>query len=214
MPALGAAALASGCSETQPSKERPYVPTYLRPTEWTFVVAAASRLIPTPGPGPGAVEAGVPEFIDRQLELPYGHGAYFYLSGPFSPESPATLGYQLRFTPREIYRLGIEDANSASKAAHGREFAQLEADIQDQFLKAMEAGAVQFARVPAAALFAQLLENTREGYLADPMYGGNRGMVAWDWIGFPGARADFTDWIDQAGTEYPFGPVSIGGTRA
>jgi gluconate 2-dehydrogenase gamma chain len=159
------------------------------------------------------VEAGVPEFIDRQLELPYGHGAYFYLSGPYHPESPATLGYQLRFTPRDIYRLGIEDANSASKAAHGREFAQLEADVQDQFLKAMEAGAVQFERVPAAALFAQLLENTREGYLADPMYGGNRGMVAWDWIGFPGARADFTDWIDQAGTEYPFGPVSIGGTR-
>ena len=24
-------------------------------------------------------------------------------------------------------------------------------------------------------------------------------MAAWKWIGFPGARADFTDWIDQAG---------------
>jgi gluconate 2-dehydrogenase gamma chain len=38
-------------------------------------------------------------------------------------------------------------------------------------------------------------------------------MIAWRWIGFPGARADFTDWIDQAGTEYPYGPVSIAGAK-
>jgi gluconate 2-dehydrogenase gamma chain len=38
-------------------------------------------------------------------------------------------------------------------------------------------------------------------------------MIAWSWIGFPGARADFTDWIDQAGTEYPYGPVSIAGAK-
>ena len=42
-----------------------------------------------------------------------------------------------------------------------------------------------------------------EGYFADPLYGGNRNMAAWKWIGFPGARADFTDWIDQAGHKYP-----------
>jgi gluconate 2-dehydrogenase gamma chain len=63
------------------------------------------------------------------------------------------------------------------------------------------------------AFFAQLLENTKEGYFADPLYGGNRGMAAWKWIGFPGARADFTDWLDQAGRAYPYGPVSISGMR-
>jgi gluconate 2-dehydrogenase gamma chain len=36
-------------------------------------------------------------------------------------------------------------------------------------------------------------------------------MAAWKWIGFPGARADFTDWIDQAGRHYPYGAVSISG---
>jgi hypothetical protein len=41
------------------------------------------------------VDAGVPEFIDRQMELPYGHSAYFYLKGPFLDNSPPTLGYQL-----------------------------------------------------------------------------------------------------------------------
>jgi gluconate 2-dehydrogenase gamma chain len=78
----------------------------------------------------------------------------------------------------------------------------------------MEKGLLELPTVPASTLFAQLLENTREGYFSDPIYGGNRDMVAWRWIGFPGARADFTDWIDQAGTEYPYGPVSIRGTKA
>jgi gluconate 2-dehydrogenase gamma chain len=148
------------------------------------------------------------------MELPYGHGAFFYLMGPFHPESPAALGYQLRNTPREIYRLGIQDANATARQLHGMDFARLDVAQQDQFLESMGKGQLEFPTVPASALFAQLLENTREGYLSDPIYGGNRNMVAWRWIGFPGARADFTDWIDQAGVDYPYGPVSIGGPKA
>ena len=214
VPVVGLGALASaGCNGTPQTQGHAYVPTYFRAAEWEFLVAAVSRLIPTEGQGPGAIEAGVPEFVDRQMELPYGHGSYFYLQGPFRPESPATLGYQLRYTPREIYRGGIEDANTVCRKAHGREFARLDLSSQDQFLASMEEGGLEFPAIPAAVLFAQLLENTREGYFSDPMYGGNRNMVAWNWIGFPGARADFTDWIDQAGAEYPYGPVSVGGTR-
>jgi gluconate 2-dehydrogenase gamma chain len=214
VPAVGLGALTSaGCTGAAPDQGRSYVPTYFRAGEWEFLVAAVSRLIPAEGQGPGAIEAGVPEFVDRQMELPYGHGAYFYLQGPFFPDSPATLGYQLRYTPREVYRLGIEDANAASREAHGREFARLDPLSQDQFLTVMEQGTLRFPTVPSAVLFAQLLENTREGFFSDPMYGGNRNMVAWKWIGFPGARADFTDWIDQPGKEYPYGPVSVGGSR-
>ena len=153
----------------------------------------------------------MPEFIDRQMEMPYGHGAYFYLKGPFLDNLPATLGYQLRYIPREIYRLGIAAANTATQRSQGKDFSQLPAADQDRFLAAMEKGEVTFATVPAAVFFAQLLTNTKEGYFSDPLYGGNRGMVAWKWIGFPGARADFTDWIDQAGRRYPYGAVSISG---
>jgi gluconate 2-dehydrogenase gamma chain len=205
---------AGGCGHTAQTQGPPYVPTYFRAAEWEFLVAAVSRIIPAEGQGPGAVEACVPEFVDRQMELPYGYGAYFYLRGPFHPESPATLGYQHRYTPREIYRLGIEDASSACRQAHGREFARLDSTSQDQFLTSMEEGTLKFPNIPAVLLFSQLIENTREGYFSDPMYGGNRNMVAWNWIGFPGARADFTDWIEQAGTEYPYGPVAIGSTRS
>jgi gluconate 2-dehydrogenase gamma chain len=213
-PAVGLAALiAPGC-ERSSRAQHPYAPSFFRPTEWEFVLAAVSRLIPAEGAGPGGIEACVPEFIDRQMELPYGHGAFFYLMGPFHPESPAALGYQLRNTPREIYRLGIQDANATARQLHGMDFARLDVAQQDQFLESMGKGQLEFPTVPASALFAQLLENTREGYLSDPIYGGNRNMVAWRWIGFPGARADFTDWIDQAGVDYPYGPVSIGGPKA
>jgi gluconate 2-dehydrogenase gamma chain len=190
-----------------------YVPTFFTPVEWSFINAAVGRLIPSDGPGPGGLETGVPEFIDRQMELPYGHGAYFYLQGPFQPDAPATLGYQLRYTPRELYRSGIAAANDACRTAAGKVFADLAADEQDRFFASLEKNQVQLSGPPAAVFFAQLLENTREGYFADPLYGGNRGMAAWKWIGFPGARADFTDWIDQAGHKYPYGPVAISGAR-
>jgi gluconate 2-dehydrogenase gamma chain len=214
-PAVTIAALGVGaCSKSIEHADRStYSPTYFSATEWAFVIAAVSRLIPDEGAGPGGLQAGVPEFIDRQMELPYGHGAYFYMKGPFLPDSPVTLGYQLRYSPREIYRLGIAAVNVATQASQGKPFAQLAAIDQDRFLERMEKGDVHFPSVPAPVLFGQVLGNSKEGYFADPLYGGNRGMMAWKWIGFPGARADFTDWIDQAGRAYPYGPVSIGGAR-
>ena len=51
-----------------------------------------------------------------------------------------------------------------------------------------------------------------DGYFGDPMYGGNKDMAAWKMIGYPGVRADFTDWVDKP-SRYPYGPVSIYGRR-
>ena len=103
---------------------------------------------------------------------------------------------------------------AAEKSEALREiFQSLTSDEQDRFLRSLEKNEVQISGPPAAAFFTQLLENAREGYFADPLYGGNRGMAAWKWIGFPGARADFADWIDQAGQTYPYGSVAISGAR-
>jgi gluconate 2-dehydrogenase gamma chain len=205
---LGLPACSERSGTTAPSS---YAPTFFNTAEWAFINAVVGRLIPSDGAGPGGVDAGVPEFIDRQMELPYGHGAYFYLKGPFLESSPPSLGYQLRYTPREIYRLGIAATNAATQHSQGKDFAQLSTPDQDRFLTVMEKDQVAFPTVPAAVFFGQLLTNTKEGYFSDPLYGGNRGLVAWKWIGFPGARADFTDWIDQAGRLYPYGAVSISG---
>ena len=203
-------ALLTGAAE-QSAQATTYVPHFFTKSEWNFIGAAVDRLIPADAAGPGGVEAGVPEFLDRQLDSPYGYGAFAYMQGPFLPDSPPQLGYQLSYTPRELYRLGIAAADAQSRKLHDRLFFELEPARQEDFLTQLEHGAVQLSGPPAQAFFEQLLANVKEGYFADPIYGGNRHMGAWKMIGFPGARADFTDWIDQPGKVYPYGPVSIAG---
>jgi gluconate 2-dehydrogenase gamma chain len=49
------------------AERAPYKPTFFDAKEWAFVQAAVDRLIPADAEGPGALESGVPEFIDRQM---------------------------------------------------------------------------------------------------------------------------------------------------
>jgi len=181
-----------------------YKPSFFSAEEWAFVNAAVDRLVPAGGKGPGGVEAGIPEFIDRQMEMPYGHGATTYMQGPFQTDLPPTLGYQLPYTPRDLYRKGIASANKACRAAHGMPFHLLATERQDAFLALMEKGRISETEPPAAAVFAQLLENTHEGYFADPMYGGNRGKAHWRAIGYPGLPAFHgRDVVQFRGRAYP-----------
>ena len=53
--------------------------------EAAVVDAIVDRLIPTDELGPGAKDAGVTTFIDRQLTGPYGGHDWLYMQGPFSP---------------------------------------------------------------------------------------------------------------------------------
>jgi gluconate 2-dehydrogenase gamma chain len=197
----------------RPARGQAYQPVYFTPAEWAFINAAADRLIPSDEQGPGAVELHVPEFIDRQMDTDYGHGGRWYLRGPFHPEADFTLGYQLRYSPRDFYRVAIAEVNIACRQAHGKDFADLAAATQDAVLAALEKNAMALPSTNAAEFFIQLLANTREGYFADPMYGGNRDMGSWKMIGFPGARADFKDWSARPGKVYPLGPVSIRGAK-
>ena len=76
----------------------------------------------------------------------------------------------------------------------------------------MEHGVEGFDNLPSATFFAMLWGNTKEGFFSDPLHGGNKDMVGWKLIGFPGARADFMDWIERD-EAYPQPPVSIHGQR-
>ncbi len=206
-------AAAKDAQPAGPQKAREYQPGWFTPEEYAFVQAAVARLIPADDRGPGAREAGVPEYIDRQMNTPYATGSNWYMQGPFHPDADKTLGYQLPLVPREIYRLGLADADAVAKARHGHVFAQLSHAQQDALLEAFEAGSVAFSQVPATLFFTFLLQNTREGFFSDPVHGGNQGMVGWTLINFPGARADFMDWVER-GERYPFPPVSVRGERA
>lgn len=189
-----------------------YKPEYLSAAEYAFVMAASARLIPSDGDGPGAIETRVPVFIDRQLAGEFGSATDLYMEGPFSPEADPFLGIQSPLIPAEIYREGIAAFEKWCADTHGAGFADLDADTQNVSLTALSKDEVQLDP-KLRGFWALLLQNTKEGYFSDPQYGGNAGMESWVYIGFPGARANFYEWVgrDEA---YPLGPVNIAGERA
>ncbi len=186
-----------------------YTPSFFDAGEWRFLNAFVDRLIPHDDVGPGAVEAGVPVFIDRQMGTKYGYGGLWYMHGPFVEASPL-FGYQLNLTPRQLYKAGIAAADRAVMAAHGKSFADLDDPTKDKVLQDMASGSLDIGKQPpAGTLFGFLWQNTQEGYFSDPSYGGNRDAAAWSMIGFPGARGDYLEWVDQYGKKYPYPPTTI-----
>jgi gluconate 2-dehydrogenase gamma chain len=179
--------------------------------EAAFIDAATERLIPHDELGPGANDLGVTTFIDRQLAGAYGRADRWYMQGPWA-KGEDTQGFQSRMTPSQLYRSAIKALDEHVRAAHGgKNFSQLPVEQQNTLLSAMENGKLELPNVDLKTFFKVLLQNTKEGVFADPMYGGNKNMAGWKMIGFPGARYDYTDWIDQHNVRYTLPPVGIMG---
>ena len=182
--------------------------------EVAFIAAAVSRLIPADTLGPGALDAGCVLFIDRQLAGSYGRAERWYMQGPW-PEGDEQQGMQGRMSPAETYRAGIRAVNDHCREHfNGKSFDELTATDQDALLTAMEKGELQLQNIKTNSFFALLLQNTIEGFLADPLYGGNRDMIGWKLIGFPGARYDHRDVVSKHGEPYSLPPVGIMGRKA
>ena len=196
-----------------------YQPKFFAPEQWQFIVAACDRLIPRDEEGPGALETHVPVFIDNQMLTPYGKGEDWNMDGPFNSHAGKLFGYQLPFPLQVLYQKGIALTHQYTRFKYNKEFAALSPDQQDAVLVALESNQVDFTQfgepdLSAQYFFTRLLENTKEGYLADPKYGGNKGMASWVMINFPGARASFPTWIKIHNVKYPIGPVSLNGDIA
>ena len=146
--------------------------------EAVVVAAACERILPADSNGPGASDAGVVVYIDRQLAGPYGRDHYRYAKPPFDPNPLPQHGYQGRENPRQVYRTGIRSL--------GR-FAELTAEEQDRKLVAIE----------QTRFFRLLRIHTIEGMFADPMHGGNASLAGWKLIGYPGPRMDYRNEIDR-----------------
>jgi gluconate 2-dehydrogenase gamma chain len=170
--------------------------------ERAFIEAAIERLIPADPVGPGALESRVAIFLDHQLTGPYGRGDHFFLGGPWS-KGTREQGYQSRFS-------AIDKYVAATLAAPT--FAKLSATDQDRLLNALEKGEVALEDgVDSKTFFDMLLQNTKEGYFSDPIYGGNKDMGAWKMIGFPGAHYDYLEWVERHGERVPYPPVGFKG---
>ena len=145
--------------------------------EARVVTAACERIFPSDATGPGATEAGVVIYIDRQLAGPYGADKNRYSKGPWR-ESYPEHGYQGKENPRDTYREGIRGLGN---------FAGLSVAEQTKKLTAIE----------KTHFFALLRAHTIEGMFSDPMHGGNAGLIGWQLIGFPGPQMSHRNEIDK-----------------
>jgi gluconate 2-dehydrogenase gamma chain len=182
--------------------------TFFNPDEARFIEAAVERLIPKDENGPGALDAGVPNYIDKQLGGAWGAGERLYRSGPWQQGAP-TQGYQLPFTPAELFHNALRGIRTDLGKRGQPSFAKLSVQDQNAYLTALQTGNTDLSGVPSNVFFESLLALTTEGYFSDPVYGGNRDMVAWKMIGFPGAYASYYDLVDQHGILFTREPMSM-----
>lgn len=209
---------------------------HFSPPDAAVIAAAAARLIPTDENGPGATEAGVVHFIDRQLaHETRGYTGPVYNQGPFLAGTK-TQGDQSALPNADRFRLGIGGMDAYANQLYNQKFASLTPDQQDRILRDMEQGipdtfdgasiqnyppvytgtsteAIQAAGqagVGAAAFFSLLLQYVMAGFFADPVHGGNQDMVGWKLIGFPGAQHGlYREWILRFGEEFTGEPKSL-----
>jgi gluconate 2-dehydrogenase gamma chain len=209
---VSAAGLATACDRTQKQPASAGAPRsylFLNGDEAAFIEAAVARLIPADETGPGAVEAAVPVYIDRQLAGAWGAGERLYRSGPWQPGKPGQ-GYQLPFTPADLFRNALRAVTDDIRKTRQSAFAKLTPADQDAYLKTLEGESKDLGGVPSNIFFQSLLELTIEGFFCDPVYGGNKDMVGWKLIGFPGAYANYYEYVDQHGIAFERPPMSLG----
>jgi gluconate 2-dehydrogenase gamma chain len=205
---------------------------FFSPYNAAIVQAAAARLIPTDENGPGATEAGVVYFIDRQLASEYGYSIQRYNQGPYAPGLP-TQGDQSALNLRDRYRLGCAALDAYAQVKYQLGFAGLSPDQQDDILtdlskdtpKPFSATALTAqpfegtagapvdpsaqSGIGAQAFFQLLQQHTIAGFFSDPVHGGNQGMVGWKLIGFPGAHMDYANYILNYGQPFTGPYISL-----
>jgi gluconate 2-dehydrogenase gamma chain len=207
----------SGALPWTPNAGNPPEPA--RPGPWLFFTgdegraleALADRIIPPDAETPGGKDAGCAVFVDRQLAGPYGRQDGLYVRPPFL-KGTKNQGHQSEAGPAQEYRAGLAALDKRCKAQlSGRAFYELSDADKDKVLNGVESGEFKLEGVDGKVFFEQVIKDVQMGFFADPIYGGNRDMVGWKMIGFPGARYNYLDWVNRHNERFPLPPVSMTG---
>lgn len=138
---------------------------FLTPAEAALVDAISGRLIPADA-DPGAREARVVRFVDRQLVGPYR-----------------------RF--QTTYREGLAGVRATCERLHGKTFDALTPRQQTGFLEQLERGEVPanlWNGDSARSFFNLLVDHTMQGFYGPPRHGGNRNWVSYRMLGLEAPR--------------------------
>lgn len=136
--------------------------TALTSAQLRTLEAFIDRIVPKDELGPGAVECGAGNYMNRSL------------AGALAAE-------------KEAFIEGLAATDTLARNTHGMGFADLSPEIRDELLTGMDNGTA--AGFPnARQFFARVRRLTLEGMFGDPYYGGNRNFAGWDLIRYPGPR--------------------------
>jgi gluconate 2-dehydrogenase gamma chain len=152
--ALGASAFAVSCKIDVPGYY------FFTREEALCVIALCEQIIPA-DEDPGATDAGVIHYIDRQL------------TGYFKSN-------------QGLYRNGIAAIQKSCLSLNGCRFEELENTKQFEFLINMEEGMLvgeEWKIIRQTELFNMLLNHTMQGYYGSPRYGGNKDYVSYTMLG-------------------------------
>lgn len=127
--------------------------------------AVVARIFPTTDT-PGAIEAGAVDYVLLALKGSYSE-----------------------FIP--VYHTGLMALDRHCSKAYAKVFAALEPFQQDLVLQDLEGGKVDGSS--GQDFFEAVRRHTLEGVLGDPQYGGNRDLIGWRIVGFPGQRHGYAD---------------------
>jgi gluconate 2-dehydrogenase gamma chain len=170
------------------------------------IEAAMARIIPTDDQ-PGAREAETIEFLDRYLS-----GLDFIYAKPDGSGFEKLEGKRAEAWEQRVeilrakYVEGVKELDRNSQSQFGAEFMQLTSEQQDRILGGLEQPVPQIGDSTEAAkpaepalqqtnaeieldFFPLLALHTRQGFYADPIYGGNKNRVGWKLIGFEGPES-------------------------
>jgi hypothetical protein len=150
--------LDSGAAAQNSSALAPAPAHAFQPPQRATIEAACTRILPTDRE-PGAKEANVVEFIDRELARP-----------EYEKLKQAIIG-------------GTVALDRLSSRLGGKKFVELNGEEQDDVI-----GQVQNASDRGRDFVKVLVLLTIEGFGADPKYGGNARGVGWDFIGYGPGR--------------------------
>ena len=158
----GGAVLLAGCKEP-PKPATPPKPVALTSShrtftdaEWATLSAAVDRMIPRDF-DPGALDAHVPEYIDRMLQ------------------SEAMVQMKQNFVP------GLGALERRAQRMFQKAYAQVTPVQQDELLTLFKDAPEKSGEARWYEMFVVLV---LEGFLGDPSYGGNQGEVGWKLVGF------------------------------
>ena len=138
----------------------------LTPRRAKTLQALAERIFPKTETA-GAVEAGALDYIGQAL------------AGDYAPYI-------------HLYRRGLRELERCAQTKFAAEFSVLTDEQKDSLLMAFEAGEVAGFR-RAAEFFETVRSHVLEGVFCEPQYGGNREMVGWRMVNFPGQQFGYAD---------------------